>query len=157
MKSPLDETDRAILGCLYEDGRMSSAEIARRVGNVSVRTVSNRIHHLTARRIIAIRAVVYPEAVGYDIIADASIEVEPGKAREVAEALVNCSRVNYVAIVTGESDLSSSVYARDVHDLQTFIHDELQRIPGVRRTKTYLITEILRRWDDWRIPDELPT
>lgn len=154
MKPPLDDTDRAILGCLYEDGRVSCAEVARRVGNVSLRTVSNRIRRLTEKGIITIRAVVCPERAGYDIVADVSIEVEPGKAREVGEALVKCSRVNYVAIVTGESDLSIAVCAADLHDLQTFIHDELQQIRGVRKTKTYVIIEILTRSADWRIPDE---
>jgi len=156
VKLTVDDIDRAILSYLYEDGRMSCAQIARRVGNISVRTVNNRIRRLTQKGIVKVRAVAFPEAVGYDIVADVSIEVEPGKARKVAEGLLKLGRVNYVAIVTGESDLSVAVYAADPRDLQTFIHEQLQQIPGVQRTRTSLITEILTRSADWRIPAELP-
>ncbi len=156
MKPLVDDLDRAILRYLYEEGRMSSAEIARRVGHVSAKTVSNRIRRLTEKGIISVRAVVMPKPLGYDIQADISIEVKPGKARDVAQALLKLGRVNYVAIATGDRDLSIAVNAADTHDLQDFVHHELHTIPGVQKTKTYVITEILTRSGDWRIPEKLP-
>ena len=84
MEKP-DRTDWEIITLLNEDGRMPSAEIARRLGNVSARTVTNRIEALTNKGVISIRAVVNPEMVGYDVLADVFIEVEPGRVREVAE------------------------------------------------------------------------
>ncbi|MCK4899764.1 MAG: AsnC family transcriptional regulator, partial [Anaerolineales bacterium] len=47
-----DRTDWKIITLLNEDGRMPSAEIARRLGNVSARTVTNRIEALTRKGII---------------------------------------------------------------------------------------------------------
>lgn len=85
---PLDKLDRVdceIIALLNEDGRMPSAEIARRLGNVSARTVTNCIEALTRKGIINIRAVVNPETVGYGVLADVFIETEPGRLREVAE------------------------------------------------------------------------
>ncbi len=75
MRALVDDLDRAILDCLYEDGRMPCAEIARRLGHVSVRTVSNRIRRLTDKGIINIRPVVLPKAIGYNISADVSVWV----------------------------------------------------------------------------------
>jgi len=79
-----DEYDWKIIGLLNEDGRMPSAEIARILDNVSARTVTNRINALKENGIINIRAVVNPEAVGYNVMADVLVDVEPGRVREVA-------------------------------------------------------------------------
>ena len=60
-----DEFDWKIITLLNEDGRMPSAEIARKLGNVSARTVTNRINALTENGIISVRAIVDPVKVGY--------------------------------------------------------------------------------------------
>ena len=156
MKPLVDDLDRAILSCLYEDGRMPCAEIARRVGHVSVRTVSNRIRRLAQNGIINIRPIVFPKAIGYNISADVSVEVAPGKAKEVANRLLKLGRVSYIAVVTGDRDLDLAVYAVDVEDLQRFIQEELHSTPGVVRTKTYVITETIMRTAEWRMPSDLP-
>ncbi len=64
---------------------MPSTVIARNLGNVSARTVSNRINTLIENGIINVRAVVNPEKVGYGVMADVFVEVEPGKVRAVAQ------------------------------------------------------------------------
>ena len=79
-----DDFDWKIIALLNEDGRMPSAEIARKLGDVSARTVTNRINALTEHGIINVRAVVDPEMVGYGVMADVFVEVEPGHVREVA-------------------------------------------------------------------------
>ena len=73
-----DQTDWKIIKLLNEDGRMSSAEIARRLVDVSARTITNRIDVLTKQRIINIRSIVNPEALGYWVLADVFVEIEPG-------------------------------------------------------------------------------
>lgn len=148
--------DRSILKLLTEDGRMASAEIARRLGYVSARAVRRRIDRLTKSGIVQLGVELLPQGLGYDIIADINVEVEPGVAREVAEALLRIDRVRYVAIVTGESDLTLGVVAVDLQDFQRLVLEEVQSIPGVRRTKAFLITEILRAEREWQLPEELP-
>ena len=66
---------------------MPSAKVARRLGNVSSRTVNNRINGLVEEGIIDIRNVVNPEPVGYGDLADIYLEVEPGRVREIAELM----------------------------------------------------------------------
>ncbi|MCK4975423.1 MAG: winged helix-turn-helix transcriptional regulator, partial [Anaerolineales bacterium] len=56
-----DTFDWKIIALLNEDGRMPSTVIARNLGNVSARTVSNRINTLIENGIINVRAVVNPE------------------------------------------------------------------------------------------------
>jgi Lrp/AsnC family transcriptional regulator for asnA, asnC and gidA len=152
----LDRIDREIIRLLNKDGRMSNAEIARRLDGVPPRTISHRIEGLIARGIIAVRAIVNPVALGYSILADVFIEVEPGRVREVAETVARFPRVSYVACATGECDVSISVRVRSTEELFDFVTEQVGRIPGVRRTQTYLLPAKLKDIDTW-LPDAVIT
>ena len=152
----LDRIDREIIRLLNEDGRMSNAEIARRLGGVPPRTISHRVEGLIARDIIAVRAIVNPVSLGYSILADVFIEVEPGHVREVAETVARFPQVSYVACATGECDVSISVRVRSTEELFNFVTEQVGRIPGVRRTHTYLLPAKLKDIDTW-LPDAVIT
>jgi Lrp/AsnC family transcriptional regulator for asnA, asnC and gidA len=149
----LDRIDWEIIALLNEDGRMPSAEIARRLGDVSARTITNRIEALTKKGIINIRAIVNPETFGYSVLADVFIEVEPGRVREVAEGVAEFSQVSYVACATGDTDISISVRARSIEELFNFTTEKLGKIPGVRRTQSYLLPLKIKDLDTWLPPD----
>ena len=150
-----DSFDWKIIALLNEDGRMTSAEIARKLGNVSARTVTNRINALTEHGIINIRAVVNPESVGYGVLADVFVEVEPGRVREVAQRAAEFPQSSYVACATGESDVSISLRTRSIEELFDFVTEELGKIPGVRRTRTYLLPLKIKDLDTWLPPNVL--
>ena len=152
----LDRIDREIIRLLNKDGRMSSAEIARRLGDIPPRTIIHRVQGLIARNIIAVRAIVNPVALGYHVLADVFIEVEPGRVREVAEVVAEFPQVSYVACATGESDVSISIRVRSNEELFTFVTERLGRIPGVRRTQTHLLPLKLKDIDTW-LPDAVIT
>lgn len=133
---------------------MSSAEIARRLGTVPSRTVSHRIDALIARGIITVKALVNPLALGYNVLADVFLEVEPGRVREVADIVASFPQVSYVACATGESDVSISVRVHNNEELFNFVTDKLSEIPGVRRTQTHLLPVMLKDIDSW-LPPEL--
>lgn len=133
---------------------MSSAEIARRLGDVPSRTVSYRIDSLIERGIISVKAIVNPTALGYDVLADVLLEVEPGRVRAVAEIAANFPEVSYVACATGESDVSISVRVRNNEELFNFVTDKLSGIPGVRRTQSHLLPLKIKDIDNW-LPHEL--
>jgi Lrp/AsnC family transcriptional regulator for asnA, asnC and gidA len=150
-----DRFDWKIITLLNEDGRMPSAEIARRLGNVSARTVTNRINALTEHGIINIRAVVNPQLVGYEVLADVFVEVEPGRVREVAQQAAEYPESSYVACATGESDVSISLRARSIEELFDFATEKLGKIPGVRRTRTHLLPLKIKDMDTWLPPNIL--
>jgi Lrp/AsnC family transcriptional regulator for asnA, asnC and gidA len=150
-----DSFDWKIIALLNEDGRMPSAEIARRLGNVSARTVTNRINALTEHGIINIRAVVNPQLVGYEVLADVFVEVEPGQVREVARRAAEYPESSYVACATGESDVSISLRARSIEELFDFATEKLGKIPGVRRTRTHLLPLKIKDMDTWLPPNVL--
>jgi DNA-binding Lrp family transcriptional regulator len=153
----IDNTDRAIIALLNVDGRMSSAEIARRLRDVPSRTVSHRIDSLIERGVISIKALVNPPALGYNVLADVFLEVEPGRVRAVAEIVAGFPQVSYVACATGESDVSISVRVRNNEELFDFVTDQLSGIPGVRRTQTHLLPVMLKDIDSWLPPELIPS
>ena len=135
---------------------MASAEIARRIGHVSERTVRYRIDRLVSNGVVQISAIVNPRALGYAVTADVFIEVVPGRLRSVAQSLAQLPEVSYVAYSTGERDLSIQVYARDNSELHTFVSEVVGNIPGVARTSTMLVPWKVKDVHQWQVPEGLP-
>lgn len=156
MRTRIDDIDRAILDCLREDARMPSSEISRRLACITARGVRKRLGKLIDDGVIAITAGAVPEMLGFPISADIAIDVEPGKTQEVAQRLVELDDVYYVALTTGDTDVSASVVVVSMGDLQAFIGDKLHSIPGVRKTRTYVLTKVLKQSCDWPFPETLP-
>ncbi len=147
-----DPTDRAIVDLLIEDGRMFSADIARRLGNLTERSVRNRLERLQAEGIIRVSAVVNPKAIGYGVTADVFIEVEPGRIMAVARQMTEFDCVTYVACSTGERDVSIQIVARSNEELYRFVTEVIANVPGVRRTTTVLLPLVLKDVYQWAIP-----
>jgi DNA-binding Lrp family transcriptional regulator len=61
-----------------------------------------------------------------------------------------------VALSTGDTDVSASVVVVSMGALQTFISEKLHTIPGVRKTRTYVLTRVLKQSCDWPFPEKLP-
>lgn len=153
MAQRIDHIDQAIIALLIEDGRMSSADIARRMGNVSERAVRYRIERLRQREIVDIKAAVKPRSLGLAVTADVMVEVEPALVREVANQMSELEWVSYVAFSTGSRDLSIQVYAHDSDELHRYITEVVGQVPGVRRTTTMLVPRVVKDVYDWHIPD----
>jgi Lrp/AsnC family transcriptional regulator for asnA, asnC and gidA len=148
----IDAIDRAIVDLLMEDGRMPSAEIARRIGNVSGRAVRYRLERMVERGTIRISAIPIPQALGFSVVADVFIEVEPGQIMEVARKMMGYECVSYVACSTGDRDISIQVVAQDNAELYTFVTEVIGNVSGVRRTSTILVPIILKDVYEWHIP-----
>ncbi len=155
MTHKIDHVDRAIVDLLIEDGRMSCADIARRIGNISERTVRYRIDTLVQAGVLRVSAVVSPRALGFQVTADVFLEVEPGRIMSVARRMAEFDCVTYVACSTGESDVSIQIVARDNAELYHFVTEVVANVPGVRRTTTVLLPVVLKDVYQWRIPEDL--
>jgi Lrp/AsnC family transcriptional regulator for asnA, asnC and gidA len=149
----LDAIDRQIAALLSEDGRISSAEMTRRIGHVSERAVRYRIERLVRTGVVKVTAVVNPQAVGYRVTGDVIIEVAPGMLQAVAEQLCGLDNISYVAGSVGDGDLSAQVYARDTEDLLRFVDEVIGQVQGVSRTRTVVVPWKLKDVYQWRIPE----
>lgn len=153
MTFSLDVIDRQIVALLSEDGRISSAEMTRRIGHVSERAVRYRIERLVRVGVIKVTAIVNPQAVGYRVTGDVIIEVAPGMLQTVAEELCGLDNISYVAGSLGDGDLSAQVYARDTEDLLRFVDEVIGKVRGVSRTRTVMVPWKLKDIYQWRIPE----
>jgi Lrp/AsnC family transcriptional regulator for asnA, asnC and gidA len=133
----IDKFDREIVDLLMEDGRMSAAEIARRVGEISERAVRYRIERMVSEGVIKVSAIINPKVLGFRVIADVFIEVESSRIEEVAEKLTYLERSWHGLLDRREryqrpdrrSQQRRSIYLR---------HRSDGRVPGVRKTTTSL-------------------
>jgi Lrp/AsnC family transcriptional regulator for asnA, asnC and gidA len=152
MTHQVDTIDRAIVELLIEDGRMSSVDIARWLGEISERSVRYRLERLVRDGIIRVSAIVDPKMLGYVVTADVFIEVEPGQIMTVARKMTEFDCVTYVACSTGASDLSIQIVASDNEELYRFVTEVVANVAGVRRTTTVLLPLVLKDVYQWTIP-----
>ena len=155
MARGIDDIDYAIITTLQQNSRIPSAEIARQVG-IAERTVRARIERLVDDDVIRLVAVVNPRALGYGVTADVFLEVEIGRVQAIAEMVASFSDVFYVAMSTGDRDISLQLYAETVDELYSFVTDRLNRIPGVLRARTFVVPRVVKTVADWSLPERVP-
>jgi Lrp/AsnC family transcriptional regulator for asnA, asnC and gidA len=150
-----DKKTVEIINLLMEDGRMSCAEISRRVGGISERAVRYRIEKLVKQGVIEITAVPNAAALGLPIKADVFIEADLPSMLDIAETLAGNENISYVGCSIGETDVSVQIYAKDTNSVYQFVTEVIAKIPGVRKTKTAILPIILKDTHQWRIPKKL--
>ena len=151
----IDKFDRQIVNLLMDDGRMPASEIAHRIGEISERVVRYRIERLVRDGLISISAVPHPHALGFNVIADVFIEVEPDHIDEVASRLAKYDFVSYVACSIGEQDVSIQIVARDNAEVYTIATQVIGSLPGVRKTTTSIVPIVMKDVYQWRIPESV--
>lgn len=149
----IDKTDREIVNLLMEDGRMNAAEMSRRLGEgISERAIRYRIRRMMEEGVIQISAIVNPRSLGYLVIADVFIEVEPGKTNHVAAQLAEHEAVSYVACSIGERDISVQLIARDNAEIYDITTNYIGCLEGIRKITTSIVPLKLKDVYQWRIP-----
>ncbi|NPV87591.1 MAG: Lrp/AsnC family transcriptional regulator [Anaerolineae bacterium] len=153
MSHKLDKIDEQIIRLLQEDGRMPAVEIARRLDNgITERMVRFRLKKMQQDGVIRISAVLNAEKVGYPVTADVWVEVEGGQVMEIARQLAQLPQVCYVALSTGEIDISLQVRARDNLELHHIVTNHISTVPGVKKATMVILPRILMDIHEWRIP-----
>lgn len=139
----LDETDREIIAALRQDGRMSFAEIARRLA-VSPGMVRQRYLRLIEDGVLQVVPVTDPTLLGYEMMAIIGIRAEVGMLREISRQIACLDEVTYLVVCTGSHDLLVEVVCRDNAHLLHFLTERLGTIKGVRTTDTSVYLEIVK-------------
>lgn len=137
----LDDVDRAIVAELRRDGRLSVRALAERV-HVSRANAYTRLERLHRHGVITgYAAQVDPDRMGLTTEAYVSVSIEQGSWREVSAALAGLPGVEKVALVGAEFDMLVQVRAHDNHELRDVVLEQIQAVPGVRGTRTWLVFE----------------
>jgi Lrp/AsnC family leucine-responsive transcriptional regulator len=139
----IDETDRRILGELAREGRVSFAELGRRV-NLSAPTVAERVQRLERRGVITgYRAELDPRALGYPLTAIVRVKPAPGQLKRIPELAAEIPQVGECHRITGEDCFFLKVHLRSIDDLAELLDQFL--VYGETTTSLINASPISRR------------
>jgi len=119
----LDSTDRKIIGELTSNGRVSLAELGRRV-NLSSPAVAERVQRLERAGVITgYRAEIDPRALGYQLTAIVRIKPGPGQLQRIPELALEIPEVGECHRITGEDCFYLKVHLRSIVDELSLVLD----------------------------------
>ncbi|WNJ88867.1 Lrp/AsnC family transcriptional regulator [Bosea sp. 685] len=140
----LDAIDRRIVAALQANGRMSTLEVAERVG-LSASPCSRRIKALEEAGVIeGYGARINPGALGLNISVVVSVRLGkfgPEGHQQFQQAISGRPEITQWLLVTGSVDYLLSVRVKDIEALREFVTNTLQSIPIVAETSTMVVLE----------------
>ncbi|NDC78473.1 MAG: winged helix-turn-helix transcriptional regulator [Chitinophagia bacterium] len=146
-KLNLDKLDLQIIHEMMEDAGISYADLGKKLF-VSGGTIHVRIKKLQEQGVVkGTRLHVDLKQLGYDITAFVGIYLEKSSLYDqVAEDLRKIPEIIRINYTTGNYSMFLEVVARDINQLRSVLHDQLQKIKGIERTETLIsLSESLNR------------
>jgi Lrp/AsnC family transcriptional regulator for asnA, asnC and gidA len=137
----LDDTDIDIIRRLQYDGRLPFTQIAADL-SISEGAVRRRVKRLTESGLLQIVAVVEPQFLGWNAAGMIGVTVQSGQVDAVAHRIAQFREVSYLFMVS---------YCRDMDHFVSFLSQELQQVPGVVHTRTFMILKMYKlsyRWGE---------
>jgi Lrp/AsnC family transcriptional regulator, leucine-responsive regulatory protein len=145
----LDQIDLAILKTLQENGRISNADLADRVG-LSASSCSRRLDILERSGVISgYHARVSHKALDYKMMVIVHISLSGQFAKTLAEFEAAVKRVPNVLVcylMSGEYDYILRVACKDLEDYERIHRDWLSALPNVVKiNSSFALREIIDR------------
>ena len=150
----LDKTDQAIVAQLQYDGRKPYTDIAAEMG-VTEGAVRRRVKRMMDEGILQIVGIVEPQFLEWNAAGMIGVSVQAGRVEEVGEQIAQFPEVTYLFMASGGFDLFVEVYCRNREHFVSFLSNELQQIPGVERTESFMILKMFKlsyRWGQAEAP-----
>jgi Lrp/AsnC family leucine-responsive transcriptional regulator len=133
--SLLDESDRRILEELERDGRLTMAELGRRI-SLSPPAVAERVQRLERSGVITgYKAVIDPKAIGYPLAAVVRVRPASRQLHRIPEIALATPEVVECYRITGEDCFFVKLHLRSIDDLEEI----LDRFVEYGQTTTSLI------------------
>ena len=145
----LDALDRAIVGALLQDARLSQVELAERIP-LSPTAIARRIRALEEKGVIeGYQARVSRQALGLNITVFVQIGLTSQNEdllRAFEQAVVKAPSVVSCHLMSGEDDYLVTIMARDIADFERIHKEQLSRLPGVSRLKSsFALRDVIHR------------
>jgi Lrp/AsnC family leucine-responsive transcriptional regulator len=138
----LDGVDREILDLIQKDGRMSNAELSRRL-NLSPPATHARVRRLEREGFIeGYAGLLSRDKLGYDLLSFVLVSLSVHQYEHVygfRERVMAMPEVLECYNITGEYDYLLKVVLHNREDLERFVVGELTPLPGVARLQTSLV------------------
>ena len=135
----IDGIDKKILSALMEDARTPVLEIARGIG-ISGAAIHQRLRKLEKSGLISgSKFVINPKILGYTTMAFIGVYLD--KAISNPEAVKQLQKIPEVLechYTTGNWSILIKILCKDNEHLMYLLNKEIQSIPGVSRTETFI-------------------
>lgn len=143
----LDRYDRAILAALSEDGRMSIADLARRIGLTKSPTAARLARLEGAGIILGYRAMLSQVRLGLAHVA--FVEVRLSDTREAAlqafnKAVRAVAEIEEAHMIAGGFDYLLKVRTGDIAAYRRVMAERISTLPHVASTSTYVAMEAVK-------------
>ena len=140
----LSKTDRKILSLLQKDGRMSVAEIGRRVG-LTASPCADRIKRLESQGVITgYYARLSPTKLdaGLVVFVQVTLQRTAGDAfKTFTDAIELILEVEECHLVSGEFDFLVKARVKDMTHYKDLLAGSLLQLPNVQESKSYPVME----------------
>ena len=142
--SSLDRIDRKILATLQLDGRITTTDLADRVG-LSATATAERMKRLTRDGyILAFTAELDAEKIGLGLLVFIEVKLDKTTADvfdSFSQAVMRSPEVLECHMVAGGFDYLVKSRVADMSHYRQFLADVILNLPGVRETHTYTVME----------------
>jgi DNA-binding Lrp family transcriptional regulator len=133
----LSPADREIVRILQDNGRASSAHIARELG-ITEKSVRKRVAQLVDNEVIEIITVTDPEVLGYHAMALVALRLDPGRRpSHIAAELAEIPGVDYVVLTTGRFHALVEVLAPDTAGLTAIVEESILAVEGIAAREVF--------------------
>ena len=127
----LDELDQKIIQLLVKNARMSYSDIGEKIG-ISRVAVKARIQALENKGIIEeYTTIINPQKINGAVSCYFEIETKPDSFKEVTDILNKNNIVTQIYRVTGRDKLPVHAVASSNEEMERFLHDVIDTLPGV--------------------------
>jgi DNA-binding Lrp family transcriptional regulator len=160
MTVKLDEKDRAILGLIQENNKLTAKQISKKI-DAPITTVFAKTKRMEELGVIkGHRAILAPEKLEAGttafLLASVSYRAKtqnlPISQRTVAEEIAKFPEVQEVHIITGDWDLLVKLRAESVDAVGKFVVDKLRLIEGLEKTLTCMVFETVKETTKINLP-----
>ncbi len=140
----LDKIDRKILAILQQDGRISNADLAKRV-NLSPTPTLERVKRLERDGFIErYAALLNPEKMQAAMTAFVEVALDRTTEDVLSRFATEVRKVPEIVechMIAGGFDYLLKIRVEDLSGYRRFLGSELARLPGIRATHTYTVME----------------
>ena len=140
----MDGPDIKILEILQDDGRITLADLAEKVG-LSPTATGERLRRLSRDGVVlGYSARVAPQRVGLNLLVFVEVSLNkttPEAFERFAQAVRRTPEVLECHMVAGGFDYLVKARIPDMAAYRHFLGDVLLSLPGVRETRTYAVIE----------------
>jgi Lrp/AsnC family leucine-responsive transcriptional regulator len=141
---PLDRTDRRILECLQDDGRMSNVALAKKV-NLTPTPCLERVKRLERDGYIKeYAAILDPELVGCGLLVFVEIDLlrtSPDVFRDFRKEASKLTEVLECHLVSGNFDYLIKARVRNMQEYRDLLGEKILSLPGVSGSRSYVVME----------------